>query len=258
MRILIILLIIVTLLLIALNVHLSLQVRKLELKYKRFMKGRDGISLEDSFAEKFEEIDKLNDLAKVLRSDLRDLRAIERKNFTKYGIVKYDAFEDVGGRLSFALALLNEEDTGIVMNAIHSKDNCFLYLKEIVKGESYIMLSNEEVRALQTAKKIELLTDTEELMSTIEQIEEITKKDSTIIKKSDKKEDVEEDKKSANLDDMEDIDDLDEFDDADDLDDFDDFEDLDTGINNTDEEIPREWVSSPEDDIDALMEDEEI
>ena len=64
---------------------------------------------------------------------------------------KYDAFDDVGGKISFVLALLDKNNTGIILNAVHSRDNCFLYLKEIVKGESYMMLSQEEVEALRKA-----------------------------------------------------------------------------------------------------------
>ena len=71
--------------------------------------------------------------------------------YSKYGVEKYDAFDDVGGKLSFALALLDRENTGVILNAVHSRDNCFLYLKEIVKGESYVMLSQEEVEALRKA-----------------------------------------------------------------------------------------------------------
>lgn len=56
------------------------------------------------------------------------------KSLTKYGIVKYDAFDDVGGKLSFAIALLDKNNTGFILNAIHSRDNCFFYIKEIVKG----------------------------------------------------------------------------------------------------------------------------
>ena len=67
--------------------------------------------------------------------------------------MKYDAFDDVGGKLSFVLALLDDTDTGFVLNAVHSRENCFLYIKEIMKGESYIMLSNEEVEALRIAKR---------------------------------------------------------------------------------------------------------
>lgn len=49
------------------------------------------------------------------------------------------------------LALLDKDNTGFLLNAIHSRENCFLYIKEIVNGESYIMLSDEEVEALKRA-----------------------------------------------------------------------------------------------------------
>ena len=62
----------------------------------------------------------------------------------------------MGGKLSFALALLDKDNSGIILNAVHSRDNCFLYLKEIVKGESYVMLSQEEVEALRKAVNFEL------------------------------------------------------------------------------------------------------
>ena len=69
----------------------------------------------------------------------------------KTGIVKYDAFSDVGGRMSFALAMLDMNNTGFVINAIHSKEGCYTYIKEIVKGESYIQLGDEEKEALRQA-----------------------------------------------------------------------------------------------------------
>ncbi len=49
--------------------------------------------------------------------------------------------------------MLDKNNTGLVLNAIHSKDNCFLYIKEVVNGESYIVLSKEEIEALRTAEK---------------------------------------------------------------------------------------------------------
>ena len=56
--------------------------------------------------------------------------ALSKKNmnvmFSKYGVEKYDAFDDVGGKLSFALALLDKNNTGLILNAVHSRDNCFL------------------------------------------------------------------------------------------------------------------------------------
>ena len=157
-------LILVCLLLAVMLIRTNAKIKSLEKKYKRFMRGSDGISLAESFSDEFDKLDRFSDDQKMLRASVNELRNQQKLNYSKYGIVKYDAFEDVGGKLSFALAFLNETDSGFVLNAIHSKDNCFLYLKEIVNGESYIMLSNEEIKALQSAKATtkaeEVLIDT--------------------------------------------------------------------------------------------------
>ena len=47
--------------------------------------------------------------------------------------------------------MLDRKNTGFILNAIHSRDNCFFYIKEIVNGESYILLSSEEMDALRQA-----------------------------------------------------------------------------------------------------------
>ncbi len=159
-------LILLILVLIGLSIHLALRVKKMERKYRRFMRGQEGISLEKHFVREFDRLDELTDRLRIQKSEIAALRQKERQNFTKYGIVKYDAFEDVGGKLSFVLALLNDEDTGLVLNAIHSKDNCYLYLKEIVNGESYIMLSDEEIDALQSARNNEASTESKMLSVT--------------------------------------------------------------------------------------------
>ena len=132
---------------------LMTRVRRLNAKYTSFMKGPSGGSLERDITQKVAKIEKYAKNLGTLDGTLNQIRDVQAQSVHKYGIVKYDAFEDVGGKLSFALALLNESDSGFVLNAVHSKENCFLYLKEIVKGESYIMLSNEEVEALRAAKR---------------------------------------------------------------------------------------------------------
>ena len=72
--------------------------------------------------------------------------------FQKVGLVKYDAFNEMGGKLSFSLALLNETDDGFVLNAVHSREGCYTYIKEIVEGHSFIVLAEEEQEALDMAK----------------------------------------------------------------------------------------------------------
>lgn len=149
--IIVIILAILVVILLVVNVSTRLRLNRLERRYRLFMKGSDGQSLEKNFARKFAQIDKLFEVKDIHDRDIALLKNNYQHLFSKYGIEKYDAFDDVGGKLSFALALLDRDNTGLILNAIHSRDNCFLYLKEIVKGESYVMLSQEEVEALRKA-----------------------------------------------------------------------------------------------------------
>ena len=63
-------------------------------------------------------------------------------------MVKYDAFQEMGGKLSFSLCLLNEKDDGFIINAMHSREGCYTYIKEIIAGKCVIILSEEEKEAL--------------------------------------------------------------------------------------------------------------
>lgn len=149
--IIIIILLVLTIFLLVKSVSSSMRLNRLERKYKTFMKGSDAQSLEKIFVRKFTQIDKLYEAKEDHEHDILFIKKNLEKMFSKYGVEKYDAFDDVGGKLSFALALLDKDNTGLILNAVHSRDNCFLYLKEIVKGESYVMLSQEEVEALRKA-----------------------------------------------------------------------------------------------------------
>ena len=151
---------IITLILLVLTVILlisvisnNMRLTRLEHRYKQFMKGSEGQSLEKEFTRKFAQIDRLFEAKEDHENDLRTIKDNFQRIYSKYGYVKYDAFDDVGGKLSFALAMLDQTDTGFVLNAIHSKENCFLYIKEVMNGESYIILSDEEIQALRIARK---------------------------------------------------------------------------------------------------------
>ena len=151
LEILVLMLMVLVLVLIVIVLNLSLGLHRLQRKYSMFMKGSDGQSLERVFAQKIKEVDRLSASNDDNYMKIQSLQKKMDKALTKYGIVKYDAFDDVGGKLSFALAMLDKNNTGFILNAIHSRDNCFFYIKEIVNGESYILLSSEEMDALRQA-----------------------------------------------------------------------------------------------------------
>ena len=84
------------------------------------------------------------------------LRVLNRKQINAYqktGIRKYNAFEGMGGMASFAIALLDLENNGIILNVIHSRNSCYTYLKEIREGECEVALSAEEKAALMQATR---------------------------------------------------------------------------------------------------------
>jgi hypothetical protein len=137
--------------LLFLTVSLILRLNRLTVRMRSFMKGKDARSLEEEIEGRLADLDQMNNRQSANQTDISNIRRKFRRTLNHYGIVKYDAFDDVGGKLSFVLAMLDDENTGFVLDAIHSRDNCFVYLKEIVKGESYIMLSEEEISALKQA-----------------------------------------------------------------------------------------------------------
>jgi len=67
------------------------------------------------------------------------------------GLVRYDAFEDVGGRLSFSCAMLNDDGDGVVVTSINGRQDTRVYAKPVYRGESEHNLSDEEAAAIREA-----------------------------------------------------------------------------------------------------------
>ena len=142
-------LLIVILFLLVLRV--SMNYNRLKNSYNSFMKGKDGKTLEESWRERFAELDAVVKITKQNRQELKEMSRVLSANYQKFGIIKYDAFNEMGGKLSFALAMLDGNNNGWILNAMHSREGCYTYVKEIVKGESYVELSEEEAEALDKA-----------------------------------------------------------------------------------------------------------
>ena len=125
---------------------------KLSKKYKEFMKGSDGKMLEDEILRRFKEIDTIKEIQDKTGKEIKAINETLLYTYQKVGIVKYDAFEEMGGKLSFALCFLNDVNDGFIMNSMHSsREGCYTYVKEIIKGQSFVELSAEEKQALSRA-----------------------------------------------------------------------------------------------------------
>ncbi|MBQ2986731.1 MAG: DUF4446 family protein [Tyzzerella sp.] len=149
--ILVLALFVLVIVLFILVINANMKYNRLKSSYNSFMKGKDGRTLEDSIFERFEELDNLTALTIKNRQAIRKINEEMMSNFQKVGIVKYDAFHEMGGKLSFAITLLDGNNSGYIINSMHSREGCYNYIKEIVKGESYIELSEEEAESLDKA-----------------------------------------------------------------------------------------------------------
>ncbi len=142
---------ILVVILFILYANVTVKYNRLKASYNTFMRGKDAKSLEESMTDRFAEVD---NVLKVTRQNRQDIAKINRRLagvYQKMGIVKYDAFNEMGGKLSFALAMLDDNNSGWIINAMHSREGCYTYVKEIVKGESYVELADEEAEALDKA-----------------------------------------------------------------------------------------------------------
>lgn len=149
--IIIILMLILIIVLFILTVNATMNYNRLKSSYQTFMKGKDGKTLEESMKERYTDLESVVKVVKQNRLDIRELNRKMDRNYQKIGVVKYDAFNEMGGKLSFVLALLDNRNNGFILNAMHSREGCYTYVKEIVKGESFVELAEEEAEALDKA-----------------------------------------------------------------------------------------------------------
>ncbi len=143
--------IVLLLILMVIAIAAIAQVSKLKKRISRFMKGSGAGTLESDIAAIKEDNDYLKNAVEQNRKDIRKIYRNLSITFQKVGIVKYDAFKEMGGKLSFSLALLTDKNDGFILNSVHSSDGCYSYTKEIKDGACAIDLSEEEKKALDMA-----------------------------------------------------------------------------------------------------------
>ena len=127
------------------------RLNKQQNKLAKFMKGKEAKSLEEEIEGLYKDNDFIKKESDKNPKDIRDIQKRLEYCYQKMGIVKYDAFSQMGGQLSFCIALLNEKEDGFILNSVQSSEGCYTYTKEVKKGECAITLGAEEKEALDKA-----------------------------------------------------------------------------------------------------------
>ena len=132
-------------------VILHIRLGSLKKKYDFFMQGDNGASLERKLSV---EVSEIRDAAKGLESLLTEQAAIrntQSNTIQKIGFIKYNAFENIGNDLSFALTLIDGNNNGICISSIYGRSESRIFSKPSVKGKSLVSLSQEELESLNEA-----------------------------------------------------------------------------------------------------------
>lgn len=125
---------------------------KLNNRYKKFMsKLGNSKNLEEDLENFMYKVDRVEKQNAEITNFCKNLDEDISKCIQKVGIVRYSAFKDTGSDLSFAVALLDEKNNGIVFNGIYSREMSNIYAKPVESGNSKYTLSNEEVEAIEKA-----------------------------------------------------------------------------------------------------------
>lgn len=126
--------------------------KKIQKKYQAFMKKED-VDVEQLLINYAKNVEAVQGEHNQIISHINQLEAQIKLCVQKVGVVRYNAIENVGADLSFAIALLDVQNNGVVLNGIYSRNGSYTYAKPIVNGTSTYTLSDEEKEALEKAIK---------------------------------------------------------------------------------------------------------
>ena len=128
--------------------------KRLNKRYNSFMRGTQT-DIEGLLIRSMEKIDKVQDDSQYVKESITHIQEQIKRCVQKIGVVRYGAVPGVGADLSFVIAFLDEQDNGVVINGIYTRDGSYTYAKPIVGGKSTHVLSDEENQAIKKAKGLE-------------------------------------------------------------------------------------------------------
>ncbi len=130
---------------------LLVKTTKIWRRYDRFMRGKDAESLEEMIHRILNDVEGIQNRQDKIKEELDKVSGQLNASYKKHALLKYNAFKDMGGKLSFSLAMLNEQNDGFILTCMHANGPSYTYLKEIIGGVSYVGLSTEETQVLEEA-----------------------------------------------------------------------------------------------------------
>lgn len=143
----------IILILFVMNLSNRKKTRKMAAKYNRFMNGLSGASMEEVLDDCINKVNGVIDKNKEIEYELNTVKRNMLYCLQKVGVVRYNAFDNVGSDLSFSIALLDNNDDGVVISSLYSRETSSTYAKPVIGGKSKYPLSAEEIKAIDNARR---------------------------------------------------------------------------------------------------------
>lgn len=120
-------------------------------KYDKLMRGAEGKSLEERLITQLQTVQRALAKTEEVESAYKAVRNIAEKSIQHVGVVRFNAFDDTGSDLSFAVALLDYQGDGVVISSLFGRTESRIYAKPVSRGKSSYLLSDEEAEAIRKA-----------------------------------------------------------------------------------------------------------
>lgn len=134
---------------VILNLYLDL--RRMKKRYKKMMTGVESGNLERMLIGHIDEVHRVVEKNTELEVENQKMGNLLQQALTRVGMVRYRAFEDMGGDLSYAVAMLDGHNNGVVLSSVFGREGSQAYAKPIENGSSTYKLTEEEQQALREA-----------------------------------------------------------------------------------------------------------
>lgn len=127
------------------------KVSELSDRIDKLTSGKNGKSLEGELDGIIEDNRIILKQAKQNSEDIEEIFGRLKKVYQKMSVVKYDAYDQLGGEMSAVVVLLDDEDNGVLVNNVYSPEGGYTYTREIESGKCRHELGEEETKALKKA-----------------------------------------------------------------------------------------------------------
>ncbi len=132
------------------------KISKLRKRLDKLCQGKNGESLERELGKIIKDNEYLMNATSEHKSNIKNIYKRLEKTYQKMAMIRYDAYHNMGGQLSFVLCMLDENDNGFLINSVHNNEGCYSFAKEVHQGTVDLELGTEEAKALEQAMKVKL------------------------------------------------------------------------------------------------------